>query len=51
MSSLTQTFQHFLERIISDAMEEIDDEVSIGGRISICGLPMASMLLREKNKS
>ena len=39
-------FNIFLEKIMSDALEEDDKEVSIGGRtIPICGLPMALMLL------
>ena len=34
-------FNIFLERIMSDALEEHDGKVSIGGRIlPICGLPM-----------
>ena len=32
MSSVTHTLQHFLERIMSDALEEHDGKVSIGGR-------------------
>ena len=41
MSSITHTLQHFfLERIIPDAPEEHDGNVSIGGRNIIGGLPM-----------
>ena len=32
MSSVTHPLQHFLERIMSDALEEHDGKVSIGGR-------------------
>ena len=32
MSSVTYPLQHFLERIMSDALEEHDGKVSIGGR-------------------
>ena len=32
MSSITHTLQHFLERIKSDALEEHDGKVSIGGK-------------------
>ena len=32
MSSITHPLQHFLERILSDALEEHDGKVSIGGR-------------------
>ena len=33
MSSVTHPFQHFsLERIMSDAVEEYDGKVSVGGR-------------------
>ena len=32
MSSVTHPLQHFLERIMSDGMEEHDGKVSIGGR-------------------
>ena len=32
MSSVTLPLQHFLERIMSDALEEHDGKVSIGGR-------------------
>ena len=32
MSSVTNPFQHFLERIMSDDLEEHDGKVSIGGR-------------------
>ena len=32
VSSLTHPFQHFLERIMSDALEEHDGKASIGGR-------------------
>ena len=38
-------FNIFLERIMSDALEEHDGKVSIGGRnITICGLLMTKML-------
>ena len=33
MSSVTHPLQHFLERIMSDALEEHDGKVNIGGRI------------------
>ena len=32
MSSVTHPLQHFLERIMLDALEEHDGKVSIGGR-------------------
>ena len=32
MSSATHPLQHFLERIMSDALEEHDGKASIGGR-------------------
>ena len=32
ISSVTHPLQHFLERIMSDALEEHDGKVSIGGR-------------------
>ena len=41
MSSVTHPLQHFLDRIMSDALEEHDGKVSTGGRnISICVLLM-----------
>ena len=40
MSSVTHPLQHFLERIMSDALEEHDRKVSIGGR-NITNLPSA----------
>ena len=32
MLSFTHLLQHFLERIMSDALEEHDGKVSVGGR-------------------
>ena len=47
MSSFTHVLYHFfLERIMSDALEEHDGKVSIRRRtVPICGLPMTLMLL------
>ena len=46
--SLTHFLQHFLERIMSDALEEYDGEVSTGV-LPFCGLPVTSMLLLWKS--
>ena len=53
MSSFTHPLPHFfLERIISDALEEHDGKVSIRGRtIPICGMPMTLMLLLTKSEN
>ena len=52
MSFLTRPLQHFLERILSDVLEEHDENVSIGGRtINICGLPMTLLLLLKKSRN
>ena len=39
MSSVTHPLQHFSRQIMSDALEEHDGKVSIGGR-NITSLPM-----------
>ena len=45
-------FNIFFERIMSDALEEHDGKVSIGGEPSpICSLPMAQMLLLKNSKN
>ena len=45
-------FNIFLERIMSDALEEHDGKVSIGKEpLPICGLPMTLMLLLKKSKN
>ena len=43
-------FNIFLKRIMSDAVEEHDGKVSIGGR-TITNLPMTLMLFLKKNKN
>ena len=42
------SFNIFLERIISDAVEENDEKVSLGGRIF--GLPTTLMLLLKNSR-
>ena len=48
-------FNIFTERIMSDALEEHDEKVSICGRnitnLRFCGLPMTSMLLLKKSRN
>ena len=52
MSSFTHPLQQFFERIMSDALEEQDGKISIGGRtLQICGLPMTLMLLLKKSRN
>ena len=45
-------FNTFLERIMSDALEEHDGQVGIGAEIlPICGFPMTLMHLLKKSKN
>ena len=45
-------FNIFLERIMSDALEEHDGKVSrVEEPLPICGLPMTLMLLLKKSKN